>query len=113
MTCFRLKDGTTVHSQTTHAQYAKFSRLIEDGYSTEDAFKEAIRTDRKRIEAICKEVKDVLDEKSYRSIIRRMYRTKCSFGDAFKWAKDTGRLWKNAKTAKATLELLKKGYQDV
>jgi hypothetical protein len=113
MTCFRLKNGTTVHSITTDAQYVKFARLVEDGYDTEEAFKEAIRPDRKRREAICKEAKEILDEVSYRHIIQRMYRTKSTFADAYQWAKDTGRLWKNAETAKVTLELLKKGYKDV
>ena len=107
MVCFRLKDGSTVRSQTTNAQYAKFAKLIEEGYNTEDAFKEALRTDRKRREAICKEAKEILEECSYRHIIQRMYRTKSTFADAYQWAKDTGRAWKDAETAKRMKEILK------
>lgn len=99
MTCFRLKDGTTVHSKTNSAQYAKFLKLAEEGVDTDEAYKESIRDDRKKRKAADAEAKRILDEKTYMCVIQRMYRSKCSFKEAFMWAKDTGRLSRNAEAA--------------
>lgn len=113
MTCFRLKDGSTVRSQVSANEYARFVRLIEKGYDTEEAFKEATKRLPKTVKAEMREALGYLPAGLEKSLRARMYRTKCSYWEAYKWAKDTGRAWKNVKTAKATLELLKKGYQDV
>lgn len=113
MTCFRLKDGSSVRSQTSRNEYYRFVRLIEKGYDTEEAFTEATKRLPKSIRAEMREALGYLPPKLEISLRARMYRTKCSYWEAYKWAKDTGRAWKNVKTAKATLELLKKGYQDV
>ena len=105
MPCFVLKDGTSIHSQTTTRQYQKYIRLIEKGYNTEEAFEMATQIEckpekpsdfarRKKLQSF-KEIRDeansVMTPDLMKTIRGRMYRTKCSFAEAYQWTKDTGR----------------------
>jgi hypothetical protein len=107
MPCFVLKDGTTVRSQTTPSQYRKYIRLIEKGYNTEEAFAEATKKTAKDYEELRVEAFTQMTPKLRKSLIGRIYRTKCTFAEAYLWAKETGRAWKDAETAKKMMEILK------
>lgn len=123
MTCFRLKDGSTVRSRTTPNEYARFTRLIEKGYDTEAAYAEALKGVQRPVKVVKKTPKQIradaveaylqMTPQLQKYILGRIRRTHCTFAAAYQHAKDTGRAWKNSQTAEATLELLKKGYQDV
>lgn len=92
MTCFKLKDGSTVHSKTTMNQYRKYVRLIEKGYTSDRAFDEATKETVK--DNIRLNYAD-LPPSLLKYIKGRMYRTKCSFDEAYHWAKSKGRCYLN------------------
>jgi hypothetical protein len=97
--------------------------LIEKGYDTDAAYSEVLKGVQRPVKAVEKTSEQIradtveafmqMTPELQKYILGRMRRTHCTFTDAYQHAKDTGRAWKNAKTAEATLELLEKGFKYV
>lgn len=106
MTCFRLKNGKTVASLTTTAQYSKFTKLVEKGMDTEEAFAMATKITRKNMSTFKEEADFFMTPALDKYLRGRMWRKKCSFAEALEWAKKTGRCWMTIETAKETMKAL-------